>query len=665
MTRTWGTPMTMVAIDGIDPLAIDYSNQESEKLLDDANKRIILNILKSYTGYFDLFSETLQNALDAVEARYRSETVGYTPKIWIEIDIQNGRVRITDNGVGISAQEFRFFLKPNISFKKPKDFRGQKGVGATFLAYGFSLLRVHTRKGADEVAAILRQGRQWAQDQNDSIPRPTFQQEQFDIPELGANSSGTSVEIMLGGAAGERPKRLDWLGARSADQWLDVLRIKTPLGGVYLRTGKFTPEVSIRVQDSNGESTTTIASQPEYYYPHEMPSIKVATVKDVETALTNIQGDVEQKFSRLESQFKRLDCLWEIYEGDDLIDQKGWFGSALDDDQRALVQKHDVVVYACFLRSARMWGDLNENVFRLKPGERIIQGGLQMASDNMVQGDLAIIPLTSTIGYQANSHVIVHFKDGSPDMGRKVFQPELKQLAELLSVRCVTIFKRYLTHLKPDTGAQIVAPDKELYEWKKVQERHRDKHPLTLKTSSGLVTIVSKPQQEQDVIALYHQLIGLGLVRGINFLATSQSDRYDALYLLDYENETFQYSKSNPLGVGNNYGFPHVSEPRILEYKYDLAALIRDFSAEIKYAKHINMVVCWKADKQFHEKYYLNSLLVGDEGSNRQVFAATHQAFPDGGGQQPDFEVCILEDLINYLQDPVAEEIRQKTKYQE
>lgn len=656
--------MTSYNIDGFDPLSVDYSTEESNKLLDDANRRIILNILKSYTGYFDLFSETIQNALDAVEARSRMADGTYTPQIWIDIDIEYGRVTVTDNGVGISADEYKYFLKPNISFKKPKDFRGQKGVGATFLAYGFSILRVHTRRDGVEVAAILRQGRQWAQDQKDSVPRPAFEQESFEVPQLSSTESGTKVEVVLGGTSGERPKRLDWLGARSAEQWLDVLRIKTPLGGVYLHTGKFAPTVHIRVTDSNGEETTVTAKAPEYYYPHEMPGIKVSTVKDVENALKSIQGDADQKFARLDSQYKRLDCLWEVYSRDDIIEPKGLFGSALDDEQRALVEKHNVVVYASFLRSARMWGDLNENIFKLKSDQRVIQGGLQMASDYMVQGDLSIIPLTSTIGYQANTHVIVHFTDGNPDMGRKVFQPELKQIAEILSVRCVNVFKRYLSHLKPDTGAQVVAPDKELYDWKKVQEAYRDKAPLAFKSTNGRLTLLSKPQQEQDVIALFHQLIGLGVIRGINVLATSQSDRYDSLYILDYVDESFRFHKdSNPLGVNGDYGFPHGSEPRVLEYKYDLDALIRDFSTEVKYAKHINLVVCWRADKQFKERYFLNSLLVGDEGTNRQVFGATHQAYPDGGGQQPHFEVCILEDLMNYLQDPVQEQIRQKVKY--
>ena len=653
------------SIDGLDPLTIDPSSEDSQKLIIDANRRIISNILKSYTGYYDVFSELIQNALDATEAQSRTTSSHYVPRIWIDIDIGNATVRVTDNGTGLPVSQFRYFLKPNVSFKKPKEYRGQKGVGATFLAYGFSLLRVHSRHDGQTIAAILRQGRQWAQDTSDSIPRPVFEVEPFAIPELHSGESGTSVQIALSGLAGERPRKFDWQGARSAAQWLEVLRIKTPLGGVYLQTSKFAPQVEIRVTDSNGSVTEANVHQPEYFYPHEIPNIKVATVKDIEKALSAIQGSSEEKRARLDSGYKRLDALWEIYSKEELVNPDWWFGSSqLTDEHRSLIERHNVVVYSSFLRSAKMWGDLNENIFKLNAGQRIIQGGLQLASDFMVQGDLSIIPLTSTIGYQANSHVIVHFTDGSPDMGRKVFQPELKQLADILAVRCVTIFKRYLELLKPDTGATVVTPDKELHEWKKAQEHYRDKHALSFKTPSGRVTLLSKPQQEQDVIALYHQLIGLGVVRGISFFATSQSDRYDSLYQLDYEKEDgFRYLKeTNPLGVTSALGFPRSSEPRVLEYKYDFDALIRDFSTEIKYSKHVNLVVCWRAGKQYKERYYLNSLLIGDEGTGREVFGATHQAFPTGGGQ-PEFEICVLEDLISYLVSPLDEEVRQKDKY--
>lgn len=395
------TQLSISDIEGFDPLSFDASDGETVKILEEQSRRIVNNILKSYTGHFDLFSELIQNALDATEAKAKEAGSTYVPKIWVDIDIQNSRVRVTDNGTGMNAQQLKYFVKPNVSFKPVKQYRGQKGVGATFLAYGFSLIRVHTRKGGVEQAILLRQGRQWAQDQSDTVPRPKFERDTFSLPHVPADEDGTSVEVVVGGTPGERPKRFDWLGARTARQWIDVLRIKTPLGGVYLNTGSAAPTVCVTVKDATGSTTVETVVKPEYFWPHEIPNIKVAEVVELEAALTKIEGSGEDKNARLDAKFKRLDCLYQIYSTEELLDADGWFGKTLDEEQRALVRQHSVVVYSAFLRSAKMWGDLNDEIFGLYKNQRLLKGGLQLASDYMVQGDSSIIPLTSTIGYQA------------------------------------------------------------------------------------------------------------------------------------------------------------------------------------------------------------------------------------------------------------------------
>ena len=55
---------------------------------------------------------------------------------------------------------------------------------------------------------------------------------------------------------------------------------------------------------------------------------------------------------------------------------------------------------------------------------------------------------------------------------------------------------------------------------------------------------------------------------------------------------------------------------------------------------------------------------MADEGSGRQIFGTTHQAFATGS-QEPTFELLVLEDLLNWLQDPLSEEARQKLAYRD
>jgi Histidine kinase-, DNA gyrase B-, and HSP90-like ATPase len=659
---------SLSSIDGYDPLATDdtATGNSMASVLEDASKRIVHNILKSYTGYYDVFSELLQNSLDAVQQRQRRDGAGYQPRIWVTLDIPTGLVRIVDNGIGMSEREFKYCLRPSVSFKKQADLRGHKGVGATFLAYGFSFIKLQTKQPGTAIAAILRQGRQWAEDYTNTVPRPRFESTEFTVPEIESDASGTSAEIIVGQAPGERPKNLAWIGAQNAEQWYTVLRIKTPLGGVYLLTPPFKPKITIKVRSSDKTETVIEPERAEYFYPHEIPDLKVQSLHDITKTLDGITGDATTKFTKLPAEFKRLDCIYEIWDKDEIIRDGSYFSSALDDDKRLLIEKHNVILYGCFLRSAKIWGELNDEIFRLRKGQRIIQGGLQLATDFMVQGDLSIIPLTSTIGYQANSHVIVHFTDGNPDMGRKVFQPELKELADDLAVRAVNTFKRFLQHLKPDTGPNVITPEKELHEWKKRQENFRDHNPLTFAKNGQKLSLVSVPQQEQDVVALFHELVGSGLLRGYRFFGTSQNDRYDSLFFVEYtaEQPVLFSKESNRLGVSRGYTLPYVSEPKVLEYKYSFDSLIDDFENQEKFAKQIDLVVCWNVGSAFKSKFFLQPLLVGDEGSSRELFGSTHQAFPTGS-QEAAFELLVLEDLLSWLQNPSSEEARQRLAYRD
>src|SRR5258707_3056503 len=77
-------------LDGFDPLAEGASIDPTDRsVFEEATRRVVQNILKSYTGFFDLFSELLQNALDAIEKKLASGEAGYKPQLWILIDIAN------------------------------------------------------------------------------------------------------------------------------------------------------------------------------------------------------------------------------------------------------------------------------------------------------------------------------------------------------------------------------------------------------------------------------------------------------------------------------------------------------------------------------------------------------------------------------------------------
>jgi hypothetical protein len=190
-----------MTIDGFDPLAEHLQEGAPERgVIEEATKRVVLNILKSYTGYYDAFSEMIQNALDALDESKRLNPQ-FLPRLWVKIDLQKNQLTVIDNGVGMSLEQFRLCFRPSVSFKKRREYRGHKGVGATFLAYGFSGVKLQTIRHELSIGGILRQGREWAEDVGFSVDRPRFEECAVAVPELSGAVSGKGRAIQR--AAGD------------------------------------------------------------------------------------------------------------------------------------------------------------------------------------------------------------------------------------------------------------------------------------------------------------------------------------------------------------------------------------------------------------------------------------------------------------------------------
>lgn len=209
-----------------DPL--DASAGADPGLLIGAQRREIGNILRSYTGYYDLFAELLQNALDAVEKSFPGEGDEQSGSIWVEIDLLEQSVRVTDNGCGMDLNQIRQFLRPNFSFKSGSLTRGSKGVGATYLGYGFNSLHIASRLAGKTYSGHIENGRTWVEDNTGTVSRPKITP--CDAPGgfFAAVEHGTSIKVSLQGN-NIRPRNLTWYQGTTAEQWLALLRIMTPV----------------------------------------------------------------------------------------------------------------------------------------------------------------------------------------------------------------------------------------------------------------------------------------------------------------------------------------------------------------------------------------------------------------------------------------------------
>lgn len=74
------------SLKGHDPL--ENMGTSETLFTQDSTKLQVQNILKCYTHFYDVFAESIQNALDAVEAGTRERgPEPYQPRLWIRVDM--------------------------------------------------------------------------------------------------------------------------------------------------------------------------------------------------------------------------------------------------------------------------------------------------------------------------------------------------------------------------------------------------------------------------------------------------------------------------------------------------------------------------------------------------------------------------------------------------
>jgi hypothetical protein len=415
-----------------DPLV---QGKDEPELLVAAQKREIANILRSYTGYNDLFSELLQNSLDAIERRMEEEGEGFTGQLWITLNLDDSSISLTDNGIGMTLSQFKQFLKPNFSFKEGASTRGSKGVGATYLGYGFNYLEVATKRNGTVNSAVLSNGRDWVDDTTGTISRPMMVYAPPSHAAFGGLDRGTSTVLRLIGK-NIRPKNLSYYNATTADQWMAILRAFTPVGGVYL-CGESAPKIKISLEVlANGIVSSASLDQPNYLWPHEV----LGKTADLREFLADQQSRAkkQQDISKIPPRFTNLNGYWGVWLGTEILEGESIVSPRLTQHERELLQQLNVKLY-CFMGfSTELWDQYNDEKLKLRMGFRILRGGLQQATKHMPQGAPITIPLTQNIGYQNITHVVVHFDNAEPDLGRKGFQPENTKLAERLAQSSVT-----------------------------------------------------------------------------------------------------------------------------------------------------------------------------------------------------------------------------------
>lgn len=350
----------VIPSDSIDPLEAKSANATAAAQA--ALKREIENILCSYVGWFDPFAEIIQNALDSVEERAKAEPKSYKPTLRIIIDIPKNSLTVSDNGTGLSKEKYRQFLAPSFSFKSGKT-RGHKGVGATFLAYGYNFIQIATRTADYEHVGKMENARKWLTDANPAS-NPLIIPDKGGCldPAFAGFDKGVSITIRFDNTT--VPGDLRWLKAESADVWKDILLIKTGLGAIL---GPLNISVQLIIRPEKGAESTLEFKETEYHWPHQIVK-KSKSLLDVQKKSDELHGKHGKNY-HMPPSFRNLDCLYETFQPKQISTV-----ITLSTEEQDIVNRYAPTLYLCYTNSARVWSDYNEslnlrgNIDILKPG---------------------------------------------------------------------------------------------------------------------------------------------------------------------------------------------------------------------------------------------------------------------------------------------------------
>ncbi|MBX9821913.1 MAG: ATP-binding protein [Afipia birgiae] len=632
-----------------------------------AIKREIENILSSYVGWYDPFCELIQNALDAVEARVEHEKAAgtekkYKPSIVVRIDLDDNTLTVTDNGIGLDEEKFEQFLAPNFSFKSGNT-RGHKGVGATYVAYGFNYMRISTKAPGFEASGRISNARDWLKG-HAAGSNPKIEPDPSPLVDTTFDSNDRGVSITVRFDDRTHPKKLNWIQAENAQVWLKILSIKTGIGSIVPNDAV---EITIKVHH-NGVETATSAQGTKYFWLHDSAG-KKATFRE----LAKAAEAAFNKFGtggKLPDRYSSLDFIYETWTAAEL---KNLLAASLDAEEIEILDRHTPTVSVEFGYTARLWQQFNESL-KLRPSYRVLTSGIQLAANNMPQGETIQVPLNRNIGRQNQVHFLMHFEDYTPDLGRKGFHRELTDFAKSISRSITEIhLSKFKPQLKANTG---VAPDlvreMQISDWKKDMLNHEAEKPLVLTNPhffapTERVSITSTPTREQDVIALFHQLIAGGVIRGLNVMSTNERFTYDGLFKIAFDlvEEIYSYDQvKNPLGVSPEVVAAlkgRITDPRVLEYKFSLDGLVEDFDSQDKNIKDIDLCIAWTTGTAYKERYGITSLLLPDNSDQRQYHGITH-VLTDLETGSKHCDLIVLSELIAFLneRDSTIEEQRKK-----
>jgi molecular chaperone HtpG len=535
---------------------------------DDSQRQLIRNIVDSYHHDWDVLAELCQNAVDAVrEIPSRSGSVNVT------YDCHSRVLVVHDTGVGMDEERLGKAIAPNVTFKRGQPtLIGEKGLGLTFCAFRTNDMQIESSTGNGWVhRAIFRGARDWLEGLNPDRPMVHITSTELDSPPFTkVTCSDFTMEFDL-----------------DLHRLKHILLTNTALGctyGLWKELSHLRPQLAVSliyIPPAGAPAKETL----EHLYWHPADHL---------------------------SHRKTMAEVKELASHNKIRDFKGW-GLV---DRRCVNVSLNRQAYVCTLmlsvpeydKLAQEYELLPRYKMRVKEAERTgspisredepgdIEPGIYLSVRGMPTGIVLPFPTgTTEAGYWNNFYFLFEADWLSFDAGRKVVPGRTQ---ELIKRTCLGIWNemrawktRFIGHEGEDSVDQFAEKQKQTTRVETVKQ-YPDM-PL------GKIPFAKEPRTEQAVIAVFHEIVGRGLLKGYLTFDINTATTYDAIvkYTLSGDEVGSQalqlwQEKLNKKTLRSIDVFP-----LNLEFKYEAADILDDIADRTKYLDQIDLIVSWSCDK--------------------------------------------------------------------
>ena len=606
----------------------ELSKQESSQI-----RSNIERIISSYRHIWDIYTELLQNSADAIIEQFGEENISQG-KIELEINPDERRIKIIDNGVGIEESAISKILVTGKSLKRERNVGkfGFMGYGFTFVAFQSEYLQIESIKNGKKASRTYRDLYKFVCFDSD-IPNSEEEEsgcQAQDVDEKNRTKITIQFPSKFPEEVVEESLAATFRIAKSDETIVAVLRTRSIVGilDTVFNTGscfEFTLTISGRtVPIKTGYLTirevvkSVLNSEVQFY---DRPTQYEKFVEATENLPTNTKEQVRKAIVL-----------------DETIDH-------VEIGTRNPIQARIFI-------SATSKSHINQynEQFRNEDGVSYdfeLEHGLWLAICGMPIG-VCLDPFEHS-NYLPYT-VIVDIKDMSIrrelDAGRKgISAYRMKQIADaVLEILKERNFIKYRRYIVGGGDSRINNP---LYDPKKeLAQIFRDKKWF----DSVLTQKWFPPLEEQEVISLFVELVVQKFLRGYELKILSGYQVYDGLYEYQLDqNEEVEYSEKNRLGIYKNVFNANggsLKKEILVEFKKELNSIYKDINSNKKDINHIDILVVW--DVKFEEKENMQKekgdILTEKDITTNVFYGVTHQLF--GGSRQQLLPIIELKKIL-------------------